>query len=427
MRTIIVLGTAAMTLAACGGGSGAGPETAGAIAPVAGADPTAQFTAPTEPRTYVGVGGMQRYNYVTDARVDSSGNSFANQQAQSYGGNATRVRESSIAVTYDPRDATFILKINDPTSGAVTDARFQDPGNRTDFGGSVQPQWGTPNLAQAGKYSNNNIQYLQAGEGNPLSTYRVGGSGAISYGTPTTSPNGESGTQYQATTFFFEKPGSSTKYVTFAGYLNNRLSYGIITVDGTTPVQNGWELDRGAFAYGMLTDNGAVPSSGTATFTGNMLGTMVYNATLDQGAGALPSYFQWLSGTATTTVDFGSKDVTLALEGVVLAPQIDRFTDPKQAYIVANSTFAGNGNAKIDLVQKGGFTGSFENGSFVFTAPAGTTYSDGATQAGVNIAGSSIDGAFYGPKAEEVGGGFRVVGGTPDERIDILGAFTGKK
>jgi hypothetical protein len=49
----------------------------------------------------------------------------------------------------------------------------------------------------------------------------------------------------------------------------------------------------------------------------------------------------------------------------------------------------------------------------------------------VDIAGSSLDGAFYGPggSAEklEVGGGFRIVGGTPDQRIDIMGAFTGKK
>ncbi|WP_173203779.1 transferrin-binding protein-like solute binding protein [Sphingopyxis sp. BSNA05] len=43
------------------------------------------------------------------------------------------------------------------------------------------------------------------------------------------------------------------------------------------------------------------------------------------------------------------------------------------------------------------------------------------------IAGSSINGAFYGPDAEELGGGYRIVGGTPDERIDILGTFVGKQ
>ncbi|MDB5710610.1 MAG: transferrin binding protein-like solute binding protein, partial [Sphingomonas bacterium] len=43
------------------------------------------------------------------------------------------------------------------------------------------------------------------------------------------------------------------------------------------------------------------------------------------------------------------------------------------------------------------------------------------------IAGSSIDGAFDGPNGEELGAGFRIVGGTPDQRIDILGVLTGKK
>ena len=37
------------------------------------------------------------------------------------------------------------------------------------------------------------------------------------------------------------------------------------------------------------------------------------------------------------------------------------------------------------------------------------------------------DGAFYGPNGEEAGGGFRIVGGKPDERVDIVGAFVGKK
>ena len=43
------------------------------------------------------------------------------------------------------------------------------------------------------------------------------------------------------------------------------------------------------------------------------------------------------------------------------------------------------------------------------------------------IAGSSIDGAFYGPNGVELGGGYRIVGGTPDERIDILGTFVGQR
>lgn len=414
MRSGLLLGVAAFTLAACGGGSGAGPETVGTVAPVAGGGSVYdQFLTPTEARTYAGVGGVQHYEYQTDSRE------CCGQQAEVYGGTATTVRGSTVSVAYDPRDAIFTLKIQDQNSGISSETRFQDPASRTDFGGSVQPQWGTPDMSDAPANATGNFRYLQAGEGNPLSPYLISGSGFIDYNSPTEAPDGTDGTSYQATTFFYEKPGSSTKYVTLAGYLNNRLSYSDTDIEGETERVNYWKLDRGAFAYGIITDNGAVPTSGTATFTGNMLGTMIYNPTLDE-ANPLPNYFQWLSGTSRVEVNFGTKAVTLGLEGAVFAPQIDRFNNSTATAIPTGSTFRASGSATIDLVGKGGFTGSFANGSFVFTRPDTTT-------AAVNIAGSSIDGAFYGPKAEEVGGGFRVVGGTPDERIDILGAFTGKK
>lgn len=420
MRTYVVFGAAAFTLAACGGGGGAGPESVGSISTPGGTDPMAEFVKPTEPRTFVGVGGVQRFDYNTDSRDCCS------QQGQSYGGNGTRVRDSSIAVTYDPRDATFVLKISDTSTGINKDVRFQDPANRTDFGGAVQPQWGTPNLANAGKYSNPNFQYLQAGEGSPMSLYRVSGNGLITYGGPDQIPTGSSGSQYEANSFFFEKPGSSTKYVTFAGYISNVLGYGTLEEDEVQYVQNTHELQRGVITYGVLTDNAAVPGSGTATYNGNMLASMVFNPTMDD-ASPSATYFQWLTGTSKTTVDFGTKSVQLALEGVVLAPQLDRFTSPQTAYIPAGSTFAANGSATIDLIQRGGFVGNFEGGSFAFTAPTGATFADGKKTENVNIVGSGIDGAFYGPGAEEVGGGFRVVGGTPDQRVDIVGAFKGQK
>jgi len=81
----------------------------------------------------------------------------------------------------------------------------------------------------------------------------------------------------------------------------------------------------------------------------------------------------------------------------------------------AGSTFNADGAGRIDLVNAGGFLGQFTSAYFT----------KGGIRRDLVIAGSSIDGAFYGPSAQEVGGGFRIVGGTPDERIDILGAFTG--
>ncbi|HWL46728.1 MAG TPA: hypothetical protein VNQ31_03345, partial [Sphingomonadaceae bacterium] len=257
MRTCLLVASLA-ALSACSGG---GVESAGST-PVGGgpADPQSahSFVAPTLPKTYVGIGGSQVYQYTTDDR-DCCG-----QQAQVYGGNATTPRNSGISIAYDPRDAIFTLTVSDPLSGAATNTRFQDPGSRTDFGGSKEPQWGTPNL------DNPNIRYLQAGDGNPLSPYRQSGTGAILPGNNSTPPIGGEGSTYQATSFFYEVPGSTTKYVTFAGYVRNALSWANTEIGGQQAFQHTWNLERGAFAYGELTNTNAVPKTGTGSYSGSM-------------------------------------------------------------------------------------------------------------------------------------------------------------
>ena len=98
-------------------------------------------------------------------------------------------------------------------------------------------------------------------------------------------------------------------------------------------------------------------------------------------------------------------------------PLFDTYTS--RVFTLQNgATFVANGSGTIDLVNAGGFLGAFQTA--YFTQPGGARLN-------MVIAGSSIDGSFFGPAAEEAGGGFRIVGGTPDERIDILGAFTGKR
>lgn len=452
MRKLVYL-LPIFTLAACGG---AGPQSVGSNAVPGGGSaggsggtggtgtPTdiySQFANPVDAKTYSGVGGVQVYDYSTDDRK------CCNQQGQTFAGTASTVRNSNISLTYDPRDATFTLMVKDTASGAQTDTRFQDPASRTAFGGAKEPQWGVPNLnglsGAAATYNNPNVQYLQAGDGDPRSPYSWSGSGFVNPGTNATPPDGANGARYVSTTLFYEKPGSNTKYVSFAGYVRNSISFADITQDNLTIRQNTWHIEHGAFAYGAVTSNNAVPTTGTGTYAGSMLGTMVYNPTIDGQAGAvLPSYFQWLTGTSNLTVDFAAKTVGLSVAGVVLDPAIDRYTAPggvalgaadrytgpnPTTFLPAGTTFAGSGTATIDLVNKGGFAGSFAGGSFAFTAPSGGAFANGTTSASVNVAGSSIDGAFFGPKAEEIGGGFRVVGGVADQRIDIIGAFTGKK
>lgn len=396
---------ALVSLAALAGCSGGGNQTVGSSGSVAppgsgssGSTTTHTFVTPTEAKTYSAIGGVQHYAYSTDDRDTQD------QYNEIYAGNASTARNSSITVTYDPRDAIFDVAIVD-SAAAVNDTRhFQDPAHRTNFGGAQEPQGGTPDIA--GKQ----IQYLEAG----------GSSGPIRYGAESnTFPVGDDGAARDVSTFFYQKPGTTTNYVTLAGFVRNATTVVEILPPGGAPgseyLQQNHTLERGAFAYGERTQNSAVPRTGTATFTGEMLATMVYNDLLDVNANA-STYFQWIDGSATTTVDFAANTFTNSLTGTVFAPQLDIFTSGI-ATIGAGATFAASGSGQIDLVNAGGFLGQVNSASFT----------QGGTTTAVNIAGSSVDGAFYGPAANEVGGGFRIVGGTPDQRIDILGAFTGKK
>lgn len=444
MRHWLML-SAAATLAACGGGTA--PQSVGGSAPPPAAGggggtptPTAHsFVNPSEPRTYDGIGGAQHYRYTTDSRLydpatglrvanrsqmtDPSAEPLVNgQYNQLYAGDANTVRDSGISITYNPRDAIFELTIKRPKANVdVTAFRFQDPAHRTDHGGMRGPQPGVPNIdaALAAGAPSRQIQYLQTGSSN---------GNLIGPGSPyldkAYAPTGDSYQvgdnlyTYEAKTFFYQKPGTTTKYVTYAGYVTNRVSGTEVQPDPTQPaylIQN-YSFDRAAFAFGERTGNGAVPRSGTATFSGDMLATMVFNPEIDNTAG-FPTFLQWIVGNQTSMVNFADLSVKTDFTGTVTAPTFDAYTS-WASVMPAGSQFFASATSLIDLVNKGGFTGQFTSARF--SRPGMSDFT-------INIAGSSIDGAFFGPAAEEIGGGFRVVGGTPDERIDILGTFTGKK
>jgi hypothetical protein len=412
MRNFILLVTTAASLAACGG---AGPETVGSIAagPVSGVstDPHS-FVKPTQVKTYDAVGSTQHYEYQT--RSDGNG-----QGGQLYAGDANAVRDSGISVTYNPRDAIFDIAINRPKANVNTSTRFQDPAHRTDFGGNSEPQVGVPPI-DPGKQ----IQYLQAGSASGNIIAPEGNGRYV---------QGNAGFTSAIHTFFYQKPGTTTQYVTYGGYVDNRISTEQVTENVTDangqPVNgpdgqpltrkylvNKYALDRAVFAWGERTDNGAVPRSGTASYRGDMLATMVYNDQLDVDA-STPTYFQWITGSNTTSVDFGALTVKTTMTGTVNAPALDANTSGQYS-VPGGSTFTATGAGSIDLVGTGGFVGSFSEAKI--TPPTGAIDP-------VTIAGSSFDGAFFGPKAQEVGGGFRIVGGTPDQRVDIHGVFTGKQ
>lgn len=416
MRLLILLASTSM-LAACGG---AGPQSAGSSAPPTGgtgggtgSTTTHTFVDPTEAKSYTAVGSSHSYQYtVQDPGGNGQQRSLRNstQINQLYQGDATTVRNSNLTIAYDPRDAIFNVSFSNGLAGTTGATRFQDPVHRTNFGGAVEPQLGTPNLASS-LWNIAGVQYLQSGSSTNVNQSRpvVGAPDEFQFDLIDPSTVGS----FDATTFFYQKPGTETKYVTFAGYLRNKAS---VSYDGdtglTTQVNN---LERGAFAYGEITGNDAVPTSGTGTFNGTMLATMVFNDQPDT-TGNFDTYMQWIAGSAKTSVDFGANTFSLSLDGKVGAPMFDGTSG--QHSVLEGAQFQANGGGNINLVNAGGFFGQFNEAWFV---------NPGGARLDLLIAGSSINGAFYGPKAEEVGGGYRIVGGTPDERIDILGTFVGQK
>jgi hypothetical protein len=400
----------AVLLAACGGDTA--PQTVGSVAPPAGGGstptPTHSFVAPTETKTYEGLGVVQHYSYHTDSNGVGQG-------GQLYAGDANTVRDSGISVTYNPRDAIFDLTISRPKGIVDVPAfRFQDPVHRTNFGGAAEPQAGVVEFA-----ASRQIQYLEAGSSsgaqlNPASPYYTQGYGAGGSDYVVGAKDYSSTAQ----TFFYQKPGTTTKYVTYAGFVRNTVTTTELQPDPAAPpfLRESYSFDRAAFVYGERTANSAVPTSGSGSFIGEMIATLVYNPMLDVNT-AYPTYFQWMQGTHTTQVNFASLTVNSTFTGTLFAPTLDAYSSG--AFVLpAGTAFSATASATIDLVNKGGFTGSFSQACFAVTCTV-------ANQ--LNIAGSSIDGAFFGPNGQEIGGGFRVVGGTPDERIDILGAFTGKQ
>jgi len=417
MRRLIVLLASTSMLAACSGGgpsgvSSAPPPVTGGTSTGGTANTTHTFAVPKETKTYKGIGGNHVFDYNTDDRTPTR-----SQQAELYAGNTTTARASTISITYNPSEAVYTLVVKDNLTNADNQTRFQDPASRTDFGGTVEPQWGTPEL------TNQNIRYLQAGDGDPLSPYRRSGTGVVSLGTNESPPTGQPDSTYQASSLFLLKPGTETQYVTFAGYVRNAMAFRTLTITGDPVLYNqvGWHLERGAFAFGENTPKDAVPTTGTGSFNGSMLATMVFNPTIDgqdlSGLNDLPTYFQWIEGSANLSVDFAASSFNLSLNGKVLAPQVDYWSAPQISIIPEGGTFQATGKGDINMINFGGFKGFMDSASL--SSPEGNR--------AIAIEGSTIDGTFYGPAAQEAGGGFRIVGGKPDERVDILGAFIGKK
>jgi hypothetical protein len=344
---------------------------------------------------------VQHYEFTTDPRPLSPSTKPAWQYSQFYAAEGSTARATIYDITYDPRDAVFSLALNAQPARVKNEIRFQDPLHRIDFGGTRQPQEGTPNFESQGFLQ---LQ-VDTTSVDPAPTYDVAQS--------TIFPIGGRKAFVDHSTFFYQKPGTNNQYVTLAGFVRNATN---IPEDTRVPyIFQNHTVERGVFAYGERTSIDNVPKIGSATFRGPMISSLVYNDRVDTDIAAA-TYFQWMTGTSTTNINFAANTFTFSTNGTVGAPSFGIYSD--RIYTLREgATFEASGKGLINLVQAGGFVGQFDAARFV--QPNGTVLQ-------LQVAGSSIDGTFFGPAGQEIGGAFRIVGGVPDERVDIVGAFIGK-
>ena len=365
-------------LSGCGGGGG-GVNSASSCPLLQGG--TCSAPPPSAPTpvpllevqtttTYTSVGGIQKLE--EDYKLPIVNGSPAPPPVKSgelYTADQPPAASDKIIISYDPRGAVFSVEFD--VDDIAVSPRFQDPAHRTDFGPNVTPQGNVPDLPQ--------LAYLEAGTSGTDST--------------------------DIETFFYEKPGSKTRYVTLAGYVRNFRN---------GPVDKDFVINRtrGVVAFGNQSRASDVPSKGTATYSGSMLASLV-SIDIDANPSGR-SRFEWVDGTASVSVDFGKGTVATSFQGTVVPTQ---------------SVFEGSPFGSMAAPHSGAAFGAIGTAKFDSSGIVYAGKIDAASFAGssVNMAASSLDGTFYGPGAVETGGAFRIVGATPDTRVDFLGAFTAVK
>ncbi|MBB5716558.1 transferrin-binding protein-like solute binding protein [Sphingomonas aerophila] len=370
MRSLIV--ALALPLAACGG-AGGGLSSAGSFAGTGGLPAAESITLPPPAGSTATQANM--FDVAAAAKFDVLGAmhslSINSDNTSLYQGNASTASSPAGSISYDPRDGIFVMTLADEKAKVSRSITFQDPGHRTTA---------DPTTVERQVPLLTGFNYLSVLDGSvPL-------------------------------TFFYQRPNSVGSFVSLAGFERNERN-----ADGSST------SEQGVLVFGTRTSMFQTPTKGTARFDGQFLATMVA-----QRDGSAPAQ-QWLSGSSAVDVDFASRKVALTLSGAV-GPAFVQNTPISDAAlsIPAGSTFSATGTAGWGAFSNA-FSGKFTAAGFTSDGKA-TPVDFASVSAGTSTAGaSSIDGAFYGPDAKNVGGNFRIVGGIPNQRVDILGGFTGTK
>jgi hypothetical protein len=336
----------------------------------------------TGPRSFNSASASQRY-------TNSGGGEI-------YEGNQPITINDGFVITRDPRDATYIVVIKGQNTIAAN-TRYQDPAHRTNYAGasaslarlSVQPSVDydlstlLPNIANTEYYA----------------------SGSVSADTPVT---------VRKTILFTERVGtaaSSTQYVSWAAYWQYDAAG-----EAAKRVQT---LQRSSAVFGFNTLAQNVPTTGNATYNGGF-----YADAIDG------NQFYTLAGTSTFGVNFVTNQGTFGLNGkfVSAGPNEPSFAARLGQTFTAGGDFAlvrpeTAGSATSTTAPIGVFSGKVTS-----LALGGTTYEYLPNETKLlAFQGSSVEGGFFGPRAEEIGATFRIVGGTPDQRLDITGAATARR
>ncbi len=404
-----------------------------------------------------------------------------NRTGTLYEGEQPQNLSDKLTIIRDPRSATFSVKVN---SGAVVqDLRWQDPQHRTLFpqdgipGNSLYDSFLTTDKAKPASQQRvqPNLQLPDTGNaayddylyGRNLATTpdrpyfgsnRDGANGSQIAGDAGVARNKlnieyyEAGTSqtngFTAHTLFFERVGQAgaagspgtNKYVTWAGlrstvYTNDfsRAATVITNGDGNdyndTEVvkeseQDKVKIDRSAFVFGMNSLAKDIPKTGTATYEGSLFANYIYTAPYS-GPATDQTKLDTIWGKAISTVTFATDAIGINLSGK-LETSGENFSAIGSAIIqrpdIPNAAL--NATAEQPISR---FVGSF---SAVTIGTRALTPNINASLPNTFQA-STVEGGFFGPTTTgapvELGAAFRIVGGVPDERLDILGAFIGAR
>lgn len=288
-----------------------------------------------------------------------------------YQGNATTITAPNGSITYNPRDGIFTIIIEDQNAGVKRNVRFQDPRHRQTGDAVHAGELQVPLLP--------GFNYLQSLDGNAQFT------------------------------FFYQRPGTSGSFVSLAGFERSELN----------PTTGLFQSEQGAMVFGVRTADLEVPSQGTGRYDGQFLASMIGTD------GSSERILQWITGSSGVDVDFAKRTVGLSLNGTV-GPAFKENAPVNNVAVPAGTIFTAVGSANWTQASTA-FVGRFSSAEF---RPGSSVVPIDFTPVNsVNgVAGaSSIDGAFYGPAVKNIGGNFRIVGGVPSQRIDIVGAFAGAK